>query len=198
MTMQYDVWAITPSTSAVLLRAAASFPAGAATLLTNDVSQNGCGYKILITSAGNDSNKTFTIVGSKVGRLTDGLITEVLTGANASTATTTNFFSNVVSITISGNSAGDVSIGTAGSLALPRCRIKGLYYVGAASAGSISINSNSTSGTLLLKIPTPASSTAFASSFFIAPEGILTSKNTANDFAIVTLDQVSQVTLICG
>ena len=198
MAMQYDVWAITPSTSATLLRAAASFPAGAATLVTNDVSQNGCGYKILFTSAGNDSNRTFTIVGSAVGRLTDGLITEVVTGANASTATTTNFFSNVVSITISGNSAGNVSIGTTGSLALPRCRIKGCYYVGASSAGSISINSNSTSGTLLLKIPTPASSTAFASTFLIAPEGILTSKGTANDFAIVTLDQVSQVTLTCG
>jgi hypothetical protein len=198
MTMQTDVWAITPSTSATLLRAAASFTAGAATLLTNQVEQNGCGYKLVFTSSGNDSNKTFTIVGTKVGQLTGQLTTEVVTGGNATTAASTNFYSNVVSITISATSAGTVSIGTTGSLALPRCRIKGCYYVGATSAGSISVNSNSTSGTLLFKVPTPASSTAFANSFYMAGEGIPTGKSSTNDFAIVTLDQVTQVTLICG
>ena len=198
MSMQYDVWAITPSTSAVLLRAAASFPAGPATLLTNEVAQNGCGYKLIFTSAGDDSNRTFTIVGTKVGQLTGALTTETVTGGNSTTATSTNFYSNVLSITISGNSAGNVSIGTTGSLALPRCRIKGFYYVGAASAGSVIVTSNSTSGTVLFKIPTPASSTAFANSFYMAAEGIPTGKNSTNDFAIVTLDQISQVTLICG
>lgn len=198
MAMQYDVWAITPSTSATLLRAAASFPAGAATLLTNQVAQNGCGYKLIFTSSGDDSGKTFTIVGAKVGQLTGALTTETVTGANASTATSTNFYSSIVSITISSTSAGTVSIGTTGSLALPRCRIKGCYYVGATSAGSISVNSNSSTGTLLFKIPTPANSAAFANSFYMAAEGIPTGKNTSNDFAVVTLDQVSQVTLICG
>jgi flavoprotein len=62
--MQYDIWAITPATSATLLKAAASVAgAGAVTLLTNDVSAYGTGYKLLFTSAGNDSGITFTITG---------------------------------------------------------------------------------------------------------------------------------------
>lgn len=52
---QADVWAITPSVSATLLRAAAGVSgAGALTLLTNEVAPNGCGYKIVITTTGDD------------------------------------------------------------------------------------------------------------------------------------------------
>ena len=52
---QGDIFAITPSTSATLLKTAGAIGgAGAITLLTNDISPHGAGYKLLFTSAGND------------------------------------------------------------------------------------------------------------------------------------------------
>jgi hypothetical protein len=197
--MQGDIWAITPTTSATLLRAAASIAgAGALTLLTNDISANGTGYKLLFTSAGNDSGITFTIQGVKVGDLTGATTTEVVTGANATTASSTNFYTSVASITASGASAGNVSIGTTGSLAFPRTRIKSIYYVGTTTAGSIKFNLNATNGTLILQLDTPAGSSAFADSLFVPAEGILTTRSNRTDFAIMTLDQISKVTVFCG
>ena len=194
-----DIWAITPSTSATLLKAAGAIAgAGDITLLTNDVSPYGTGYKLLFTSAGNDAGITFTITGIKVGDLSGTSVTEEVTGANASTASSTNFYTSVSNISVDGASAGDVSIGTTGSLAFGRTRIKSLYYVGAGSAGSIKFNLNSSSGTLLLQIDTPVSSTSFSDSVTIPELGILTQRSNSTDFAVMTLDQVSNVTVFCG
>jgi hypothetical protein len=200
MAMQGDIWAITPAVSATLLRAAASVAgAGALTLLTNEVALNGCGYKIVITSAGVDTGITFTVVGQKVGALNGATTTEVLTGASASTVTSTNFYARVDSITASGASAGNVSVGTVGSLALPRCRIKGAHYVAGATAGSIKVTSNTTTGTLVLQIDTPAvASSAFAVSVSIPQDGVLTTRSSSSNFAIVTLAVITAVTLFCG
>lgn len=197
--MPSDVWAVTPSTSATYYRAAASIAAaGAVSLLTNEAGEHGVGYKVLFTSAGDDSGITFTIVGFKVGRLTDNAVTEVVTGADETTATSSNFYSVVLSITASGASAGDVSIGTTGSLALPRARVKGLYYVGAGDAGSIKLNVNATNGPLLLQVDTPTSAASFADSLFVPADGILTTRSGTEDFAILTLTQVTNVTVFCG
>ncbi len=198
--MHADIWAITPSVSATLLRAAAAVAgAGALTLITNDVANNGCGYKIVITSAGDDRGITFTVVGNKVGDLLGAPVTEVLTGSNGGTVTSTNFYTSISSITASGASAGNVSVGTIGSLALPRCRIKGMHYVAGATAGSVKVNRNATTGTLLLQVDTPpVTAAAFAVSVTIPEDGILTTRSTAADFAIVTLAVVTAVTLFCG
>jgi hypothetical protein len=194
-----DIWAITPSTSATLLRAAASIAgAGDITLLTNDVSPYGTGYKLLFTSVGNDAGITFTITGVKVGDLSGASVTEEVAGANAGTASSTNFYTSVSNISVDGASAGNVSIGTTGSLAFGRTRLKSLYYVGAGSAGSIKFNLNSSSGTLLLQIDTPVSSTSFSDSVTIPELGILTQRSNSTDFAVMTLDQVSNVTVFCG
>lgn len=197
--MQGDIWAITPSTSATLLKAAASIAgAGEITLLTNDVSVSGTGYKLLFTSAGDDSGITFTIRGVKVGDLTGAITTEVVTGANATTASSTNFYTYVQSITASGASAGNVSIGTTGSVAFPRTRIKSLYYVGTSNAGSIKFNLNGPSGLTLLQLDTPAGSGAFADSLFIPAEGMLTTRSGKTDFAVLTLTEITKVTVFCG
>ena len=197
--MQGDIWAITPSTSATLLRTAASIAgAGALTLLTDNVSPNGTGYKLLFTSVGDDSGITFTIVGVKVGDLTGALTTEVVTGASATTASSTNFYTAVQSITASGASAGNVSIGTTGSIAFPRTRIKSLYYVGTTNAGSVKFNLNGPSGVTLLQLDTPAGATAFADSLFVPAEGILTTRSGVNDFAVLTLTEVTKITVFCG
>jgi hypothetical protein len=196
--MQYDVWAVTPSTNDALFRSAASIAgAGVIPLITYTVGANGTGYKLVFTSSGDDSGITFTVVGNRVGDVSGDATTEVVTGANATTASTTNFYTNIISITASGASAGTVKIGTVGSLALPRCRIKGLYWVASATAGTIKVNRNSTTGLLLLQINTPALATA-VNSLYMAAEGILTTKSTLNDFAIVTLTDVTAATLICG
>jgi hypothetical protein len=196
--MQYDVWAVTPSTNDALFSSAASIAgAGVIPLITYTVGANGTGYKLVFTSSGDDSGITFTVVGNRVGDVSGDSTTEVVTGANATTASTTNFYTNIISITASGASAGTVKIGTVGSLALPRCRIKGLYWVASATAGTIKVNRNSTTGLLLLQINTPALATA-VNSLYMAAEGILTTKSTLNDFAIVTLTDVTAATLICG
>lgn len=194
-----DIWAITPSTSATLLKAAGAIAgAGDITLLTNDVSPYGTGYKLLFTSVGNDAGITFTITGVKVGDLSGASVTEEVAGANAGTASSTNFYTSVSNISVDGASAGNVSIGTTGSLAFGRTRLKSLYYVGAGSAGSIKFNLNSSSGTLLLQIDTPVSSTSFSDSVTIPELGILTQRSNSTDFAVMTLDQVSNVTVFCG
>jgi hypothetical protein len=193
-----DVWAITPSVSTTLYRAAASISgAGALTLLTNDAGVNGIGYKVIITSAGDDSGDTFTIVGQKVGDLTGTATTEVVTGADTAAATSTNFYSYIQSITASGASAGNVSIGTTGSLALPRTRIRGFQYVGNSSAGTVVFNLNSTSGAEILKVNTPASATA-TQQMSIPGAGILTTRSNNTDFAIMTLTNVALITVFCG
>lgn len=196
--MQYDVWAVTPATDDAYYRANASIAgAGALSLLTNTVGPNGYGYKLVITSAGNDSGITFTITGIRVGDLTNTVVSEIVTGANATTATSSNFYARVDSITASGASAGNVKIGTTGSLALPRTRVKGLYFVGTATAGTIKFNVNGLSSQLILQINTPASATQ-TSSLYMAAEGILTTRSTAQDYCVVTLTDVTFVTIICG
>ena len=52
----------------------------------------------------------------------------------------TYFYSRIDSIVISAAAAGTLSVGTTGSLALPRCRVKGFYVVGDAGAGSLKID----------------------------------------------------------
>jgi hypothetical protein len=196
--MQYDVWAVTPATDDAYFRANASIAAsGALSLLANSVGPNGYGYKLVITSAGDDSGITFTITGIKVGDLTNTVVSEVVTGANASTATSTNYYARVDSITASGASAGNVKIGTTGSLALPRTRIKGLYYVGTASAGTIKFNTNDQASALRLQVNTPASATA-VNSLYMAAEGILTTLGSNKDYCVVTLTNVTYCTIICG
>ena len=198
MGMNGDIWAVTPSTSATYYRAAASIAgAGALTLLTQDAGPNGVGYKVRITSAGDDRGITFTIVGIKVGDLTGKFTTEVVTGANASTADSTNFYAYIESITASGASAGNVSIGTTGSIALPRTRLKGFYYLASGTAGSIKLNLNSTSGAELLNLSTPASATG-TQDMFLPGMGILTTRSNNTDFSILTVTNVTDVTLFCG
>jgi hypothetical protein len=196
--MQYDIWAINSAPDDDILRTNASIAAaGALTLLTTSVSPYGTGYKIGITSAGNDAGITFTIVGIKVGDLTGANTTEVVTGANVGVATSANFYTVVSRITASGASAGNVKIGSVGSLALPRTRIKGLYYVATATAGSIKFNLNSSSGSLLLQVDTPTG-TAFSDSIIIPGEGILTTRSNRTDFAVMTLSEITSVTVFCG
>ena len=198
-TMQYDVWSVSADSSTTYFRAAAAIgAAGSLALLKANLGTNGYGYKVSITSNGNDSGITFTITGNKVGLITNTpTITETVTGPNNTTVFSTNYYSRITSITVSGTSVNNVSIGYGSNLALPRTRIKGLYYVGGGSAGSITVTSPNREFPLF-KITTPDQADSFADSLFLPSEGILVGGDAPNDYGVVTVSNVTSYTLICG
>ena len=196
---QYDIWAVNPTSDDAYFRASATIAAsGSIALLKTNVGQYGTGYKVSITSNGADANKTFTITGVKVGAEGyDGIVTETVTGPSASVVYSTNYYTSINSISVSAASAGGVKIGYGGDLAFPRTRIKQVLYVAAGTAGSITFTAQP-NNTVILKLFTPADGTA--NDAMVPPEGILTTKSNSGrgDIAVLTLDQVSKVTVICG
>ena len=126
------------------------------------------GQVITILSAGDDSGITFTIVGTDAN---GDAQTEVVTGADAGTASSSGYFNTVDSITTSASSAGNVSAGVLGAILATsgemgtgtvfagRTRIRGLQGVSAATAGNILFKNTSVTGTTLLAIPTSTSAT---------------------------------------
>ena len=194
---QYDIWAVNPTSDDDYFRTSATIAAsGNIALLANDVGQYGTGYKVSITSDGADANKTFTITGVVVGATGyNGVVTETVTGPSATVVYSTNYYTRVNSISISAASTGGIKIGYGGDLAFPRTRIKGVFYIASSVAGSITFTAKP-NNTTLLKVFTPADSTA--NDAMIPPEGILTTKSNTQDFAVMTLDQVSKVTVLCG
>lgn len=193
---QYDVWSVTPqSDDDFYVAEVTPAEAGALALVANTPGINGYGYKVSITSVANETAKNFTITGIPVGSTVT--VTEVLAGGNNTTVYSVNYFSTVTSITVSAATTGAIKIGYGGSLALPRCRIKGLYYVGATNAGNISISDIGVGvAPPRLLMYTPGSVTA-ANSLYMAAEGILVAQ-AGSKYAVVTLTEVTKVTLICG
>ena len=161
MALTSDIYAITPTYSATLFRAAAAIAgAGAITLITNQPLDNGAGYQPIFTCAGDATAATFTIVGFVVGDLTGNTTTETVAGLNTAIATSVNYYSQITSISSDAAVATNVSIGTliTDGVALPRGRLRGFYYVATAGAGAITLTANGTAATdrILLSIATPA------------------------------------------
>jgi hypothetical protein len=67
--------------------------------------------RVLITAAGNESAKTFTVTGTGANGNT---VSEVITGPNAATAQSVLDYKTVTSITISAAAAGAITVGTSG------------------------------------------------------------------------------------
>lgn len=116
--------------------------------------------KITITSAGDDSGKSFTIVGLDQ----DGnAATESLVGADTGVVTSAGYYTSITSITAVGNPAANVSAGTSNSVAAPifggRLRLKGLYAVNTATAGTITFRETSPTGNIRMQFATVASTT---------------------------------------
>jgi len=197
--MQYDVWAVSPDSDDDYLFASASIAAtGSVALLANNIGQYGTGYKVSVTSDGADSATVFTVTGVKVGITgADGVVTESFNGPSASVVYSTNYYTSVSSVSVSGPSGGGIKIGYGGDLAFPRTRIKGLLYIATSSEGSITFTAQP-NNTVILKVYTPGDATA--NDAMIPPEGILTTKSNSGrgDIAVMTLDQVSKVTVLCG
>lgn len=109
------------SASATNIRTASSIAgAGAVTLngtaVTGGVATLDTQRRVLFTSAGNDSGITFTISGTNNN---GDLISETLAGGNAVAVYTVLDYKTITSVTASGASAGNVSIGTNGVAGSP-------------------------------------------------------------------------------
>ena len=76
--------------------------------------------RILITTAADETSRTFTITGTNWSGQTWG---ETITGVNATTAQSVLDYATVTSIVISGNAAGNVSVGTSGVASSPWVRL---------------------------------------------------------------------------
>ena len=195
MSMQFDVWAVNTGASNATFFATNVAASGTVTLAANQIGNNGTGYKVSATSAADDDSLTITVTGIPVGRLDGGTVTESFSGASASVAYSTNYYTTVSAISVDKVPAGSLSIGFGGNLALPRTRIKSVYFVAGGASGNITFTSQGTS-TVILSLTTPSATVQGLS--FVPPDGILTTKNTPNDFCVVTTSNVGGVTIFCG
>ena len=113
---------------------------------------------MIITSAGNDSGDTFTVTGTDE---TATAQTEDITGANAGVATGSKYFATVTQIAASGASAGNVEAGSGTAISAPifrgSLRLRNFYVVNTGTAGTISFNEGSATGTNIMKFNTVAS-----------------------------------------
>ena len=193
MGMQSDVWSATWFNDAAALKASGTIAGtGAITLLTTAVGFNGVGAKVTVTSTGDEDDTIFTVVG--IGM--DGQqITEIITGVDNNTVTSTNYFTSIISISNDTASVGSISIGLSG-LALPKCRVRGVYFTGASSAGAVLITRVSDSRKVL-NVVSPGSSASNAFNIWVPGEGIVTTY-TLDDFATVTLTNVGSTTILCS
>ena len=203
MAITTDIWAVTPSFSATLFRAAGTIGgAGDITLLTSQPLDNGAGYKILFTCAGDATAAIFTITGYVAGDLSQSVTTETVAGVDADTATSVNYYSKITSISSDAAVATNVSIGNAiaDGMALPRSRMKGFYFVGSAGAGSVTLtlDGNAASDRVLLSIATPAN--VESQQMSLPGDGILINGNEPQTtFGVVTqTTAVTSLTVFCG
>lgn len=80
-------------------------------LVVAGVAQLGSQRRVLITSSGNDSSNTFTVTGTNWA---GNVISETITGPNATTTYSVLDYLTVTSVTISGNAVGNITVGTNG------------------------------------------------------------------------------------
>ena len=207
MALTSDIYAITPTFSATLFRAAAGITGGAfpraVPLITNQPLDNGAGYKLSFLSAGDSSTITFTVAGFVVGDLSGNTTTEVVQGpAAGATTQTVNYYSLITSVTISAAATGNISIGTliTDGVALPRGRLRGFYYVATAGAGAITLTANGTAATdrILLSIATPA--VVESQQMSLPGDGILMGGSAAlSSFAVlINTTAVTSITAFVG
>jgi hypothetical protein len=144
------------------------------------------GRIVTLLSAADDSGDTFTITGTDVN---GDAQTELVTGANAGTATGTKYFLTVTQIAISGASTGNVSAGvnaSAGDVIFAgRSRLKGVFTVNSATAGTISFTNTSPAGTALMKLGTVASATV-SRDVTIPDEGVVFSDGVYVQYTVAT------------
>jgi len=149
------------------------------------------GRIVTILSAGNDSGDTFTVTGTDVN---GDAQTEDITGANAGTATGSKYFKTVTQIAIDGASAGNVSAGvnaSAGDVIFAgRSRLKGVFTVNSATAGTISFTTTSPAGSALMKLGTVASATV-SRDVTVPDEGVVFASGVYIQYTVATFTNMT-------
>tara|TARA_R100000315_G_scaffold62045_1_gene42077 strand:+ start:1809 stop:2423 length:615 start_codon:yes stop_codon:yes gene_type:complete len=149
------------------------------------------GRIVTILSAGDDSGDTFTVTGTDVN---GDAQTEDITGANAGTATGTKYFKTVTQIATDGASAGNVSAGvnaSAGDVIFAgRSRLKGVFTVNSATAGTINFTNTSPAGTALMKLGTVASATV-SRDVTVPDEGVVFSDGVYIQYTVATFTNMT-------
>lgn len=193
MGMRGDVYAVTVGSDAdFYVESVTPAEAGALTLANTTPGLNGIGYQVTVTCAGNDAGRTFTVVG--VG-MDGAVLTEAISGADAGSTTGSSYFAQVTSISVDAATDGAVTIGYGGNLALPKTRVKYIYFVASGTAGTVTLTRNSDSA-VILSLPTPA--TANTTDGLLMPADGISTAYTATDYSVVTLTNVTATTFICG
>ena len=154
------------STTASISGAAALTINGSLTSGGSYTSGDNIGQIISITSAGDDTGITFTIVGTDA---VGDAQTEAVTGANADVASSSGYYNTVASITTSASTDAAVTSGVLGSstagemgtgtIFAGRTRVRGLQGLSAATAGNLLFKNTSVTGTTLMTVPTSTSTT---------------------------------------
>ena len=161
------------STAAAVGNNAALTLGGALTSGGSYTADTGTARQITLLSAGDDSDKSFTVVGTDVN---GDALSETVTGANAGTATSTGYFATVSSITAVGNPAGNMSAGinseVAGIVFEGRTRVKNLIWSGGGAIGTINIRNSGTAGTSLITVRSNAT-LGVNDNLNLADEGVL-------------------------
>ena len=149
---------------------------------------NASGRQVTILSAGNDSSKSFTVVGTDVN---GSALTESVTGANAGTATSSGYFKTITSITAVGNPAGNVSAGinnnALGVVFAGRCRLQGFSTVSGGTAGTINIRNESATGTEIIQSRTIGTDST-SEDPFVPDNGVLFTDGCFVTFVVGTVD----------
>lgn len=140
--------------------------------------------KIYITSTGNDSGITFTILGRNGF---GNVMTEVVTGSNASVAASRNAFSGLYSITTSGATASSITVGTFQPVTLDAAR-QVLFTSGGNDSGlTFTLTGRDITGNPLTETVTGANAgTATSAQSFYVVTSISTSGATAGTLTVGT------------
>ena len=128
---------------------------------------------ITITCAGADDGRTFTVIGTDVN---GNAQTETIAGADTDTSTGTLYFRTVTQVTVDDDTAGAITVGMANDafevIYAGRARLRSVFLVHSAAAGTLSFRNGSATGTAYLTVPTIASADSDRD-IIIPDEGIM-------------------------
>jgi len=191
--MESDIWSVTKGADAdFYVESVTPTDDSALTLANTQPAYHGVAYQVSITSVDNETGVDFTIVGLGADGST---ITEVLAGGNNTTVYSTNYFVSVTSVTPSGATTDAITVGYGGNMALPKTRIKQVYYVAGSSAGSIVVTKQSNSE-VILNLATP--SLDDVSRTVVMPSAGLLTVDGINNYATVATTNVTSLTVFCA
>jgi hypothetical protein len=150
------------------------------------VTQTGYGVHcphLYITSGGNDSGITFTVLGYRY----DGSpFTDVVTGSNSTIVSTPNGFQSIISVTASGATASTITIGTWNTVILDAPRRVIVVSAGNDSGITFNIVGTDVNGNLISETLTGANGTATSNLSYYAIVKVVPSANTASTVTVGT------------